>query len=81
MALGEAGEARFGHSTQATTNEVQGHNRPAPLGCCLFFRHAALLLRHLESPDFLSRALPGEKTDGNAAIRQLLTGPSDQAGA
>jgi len=39
--------------------------------------HAALLVVHLAPPNFAPRALPGLISDSNAAIIQVLTGPSD----
>jgi hypothetical protein len=37
--------------------------------------HAALLVVHLEQPNFSPRALPGLISGSNAPIIQLLTGP------
>jgi hypothetical protein len=54
--------------------------RPAEKGFCLFglrpkLGHAALLLVHLEPPNFSPRALPGPVWSSNTALQFVLTGP------
>jgi hypothetical protein len=40
--------------------------------------HTALLVVHLEPPNFTPRALPGRICGSNAAIIEVLTGPNNQ---
>ena len=39
-----------------------------PSGCCPKWPHAALLVTHLDLPNYTPRALPGAIWAGNAAI-------------
>ena len=53
-----------------------GKMGPVPPGCRPKWPHAALLVTHLDQPNHTPRALPGTIWAGNAAIWQVLTGPS-----
>ena len=53
-----------------------GKMGPVPPGCRPKWPHAALLVTHLDQPNYTPRALPGVIWAGNAAIWQVLTGPN-----
>ncbi|PUB81441.1 MAG: hypothetical protein DBP01_16500, partial [gamma proteobacterium symbiont of Ctena orbiculata] len=46
-----------------------------PFGLCLKMHHSALLVAHLESPNFTPRALIGAFSDTTEPIGLVLTGP------
>jgi len=55
---------------------VVGKMGPVPSGCRPKWPQTALLVTHMDLPNYASRALPGTIWAGNAAIWQVLTGPS-----
>ena len=53
-----------------------GQNGTRPCGLRPKWPHAALLVTYLDQPNHTPRVLPGTIWAGNAAIWQMLTGPS-----
>ena len=63
-------------ATQVSANAGLRENGPRPFGLRLKSGHAALLVVHLVPLNFAPHALPGLISGSNAAIIQVLTGPS-----
>jgi len=75
FAQDQAERVRFGRSKEANDNAGLRENRPVPYGLRLQTGHAALLVAHLERPNFTPRALPGLFAGSNLAARFIPSFP------
>jgi hypothetical protein len=62
--------------TLVQRDAVVGKMGPVPSGCRPKCPQTALLVTHMDLPNYAPHALPGTIWAGNAAIQQAVTDPS-----
>jgi hypothetical protein len=62
--------------TLVKRDAVVGKMGSVPSGCRPKWPHAALLVTHLDLPNYVPRALPGTIWASNAATWQVFAGPN-----